>query len=322
MVARRPLRHGVFPGATGMSWPDLLAFWRRADELGYATCWIPDHFYAGVGDVERGCWESWTVLSAMAMATERIRLGTMVLGNTFRHPAVVANMAATLDHVSGGRLELGIGAGWMQVEHDGYGIPLPPPRERLDRLDEALQVLKLLFTQKRSTFHGRYYRLEDCPSLPKPLQTPHPPLIMGGAAGSRSAALAARFADEYNTFAPSFEEVTERRRRVVEACERTQRDPATMRFSVMTTCCVGEDRAAVLERARLILRRLGDGDEDPAELLRAREDRWVAGTPDEAIARLRELAGLGVDRVFLQHLAHEDVGMVELLGTEIAPAVA
>jgi alkanesulfonate monooxygenase SsuD/methylene tetrahydromethanopterin reductase-like flavin-dependent oxidoreductase (luciferase family) len=145
---------------------------------------------------------------------------------------------------------------------------------------------------------------------------------MGGSAGARAAALAARFADEYNTFSASFEEITERRRRVVEACERAGRDPATMRFSVMTTCCVGEDRATVLERARLILRRLGDDDEDPAELLRAREDRWVVGTQDEAIARLHELAGLGVDRVFLQHLAHEDVEMVELLGTEVAPAVA
>jgi alkanesulfonate monooxygenase SsuD/methylene tetrahydromethanopterin reductase-like flavin-dependent oxidoreductase (luciferase family) len=137
MSTQRPIRFGIFPGAVGATWQELVAVWQAAEEAGYSTVWIPDHFYAGWGPVEGPCFEAWTVIAAMAASTKRIRFGAMVSGNTYRHPAVLANMAATVDHISGGRLELGLGAGWMQAEHEGYGIPLPSPRERLDRLDEG-----------------------------------------------------------------------------------------------------------------------------------------------------------------------------------------
>lgn len=197
-MTRRPIRFGIFPGAAQMAWPDLRDIWHAADDMGFSTAWIPDHFYAGFGDPAGPCWEAWTVLSALAATTRRLRIGPMVLGNTYRHPAVVANMAATLDHVSEGRLNLGLGAGWMLAEHHGYGIPLPPPRERLDRLDEAATVLKRLFTEPRTTFHGRYYQLDDALCEPKPLQRPHPPLLIGGGGEKLTLRVVARHADEWN----------------------------------------------------------------------------------------------------------------------------
>src|SRR5437868_11582249 len=172
MPIQRPIRFGVFPGAVNTTWPELREVWTCADEAGYATAWIPDHFYSGWGSIESPCFEAWSVVAAMATTTRRIRVGVMVSGNTYRHPALLANMAATIDHISNGRLELGIGAGWMQAEHEGYGIALPPPRERLDRLDEALQVLRLLFTERRANFRGAYYTLNDALCEPKPIQKP------------------------------------------------------------------------------------------------------------------------------------------------------
>jgi F420-dependent oxidoreductase-like protein len=330
MVARRPLRHGVFPGATGMSWPDLLAFWRRADELGYATCWIPDHFYAGVGDVERGCWESWTVLSAMAMATERIRLGTMVLGNTFRHPAVVANMAATLDHVSGGRLELGIGAGWMQVEHDGYGIPLPPPRERLDRLDEALQVLKLLFTQKRSTFHGRYYRLEEALCEPKPLQKPYPRLVVGGGGEKRTLRVVARHADEWNGEA-SPSQMAHKIGVLREHCRDVGRDPDEIEIGVLLRTELEAEStyqswvklgSPFIAQERERLGAEGYRGAELEEQVRASVfTQFLPIEEERAAQRLSEYAAVGVTHFVVIHRAPYDYGRLERFVERVIPDV-
>lgn len=227
----RPLRHGVFPGATGVPWPDLLRFWQHADELGYDSCWIPDHFYSG-SDPDAPCWEAWTALSAMAMATKRIKLGPMVLGNTYRHPAVVANMAATLDHVSGGRLQLGFGAGWMQSEHDGYGIPFPGASERVNRLDEALEVVKRLFTERRSSFEGRYYQLRDAICEPKPLQRLHPPIVVGGGGEKRTLRVVAKHADEWNGEA-SPSQIAHKVAVLHQHCREVGRDPAEIEIGVL-----------------------------------------------------------------------------------------
>jgi alkanesulfonate monooxygenase SsuD/methylene tetrahydromethanopterin reductase-like flavin-dependent oxidoreductase (luciferase family) len=235
---------------------------------------------------------------------------------------VLAKAAVTVDRISGGRVEVGLGAGWNEAEHRAHGFPFPPLAERMTMLEEQVEIVHRFFTEERFAFEGRFYRLEEGASLPRPVQQPRPPLIMGGHAGPRGAALAARFADEYNIFLDAESDIAGVRGRLAEACERIGRERARLTFSVMATDCVGADRAEVLERARLILRRVGDEDGDPEELLARRAAGWVTGTPEEAVARLQELAAAGVERVYLQHLAHEDTGLVELLGAEIAPAVS
>jgi F420-dependent oxidoreductase-like protein len=309
-------------GQEDVSWEQWLRLAEAAERSGLDALFRSDH-YSSVFDIGgRGSLDAWTTLAGLAARTERIRLGTLVSPATFRHPAVLAKAAATVDRISGGRVEVGLGAGWNEAEHRAHGFPFPPLGERMAMLEEQAEIVHRLFTEDGFTFAGRHYHIEDGASLPKPVQQPRPPLIMGGHAGPRAAALAARFADEYNIFLSAEPDIEGVRGRLAEACERAGRDPATLAFSVMITVCVGADRAEVLERARLILRRIGDEDGDPEELLASRAEGWLTGTPDEAVVRLQELAEAGVERVYLQHLAHEDTGLVELVGAEIAPAVS
>jgi alkanesulfonate monooxygenase SsuD/methylene tetrahydromethanopterin reductase-like flavin-dependent oxidoreductase (luciferase family) len=235
---------------------------------------------------------------------------------------VLAKSAATIDHVSGGRLELGLGAGWNEGEHAAYGFDFPPLGTRMELLEEQLEIVHRLWTEDSVTFAGRHYRLDDCPALPRPLQQPRPPLILGGNAKPRSVALAVRLADEYNTLVASIDDCRERKSVLVEACESAGRDPTTLPLTLMATCVVGEDRTQVLERVRSVLAVFGSGEEDAEAVLAERRERWVAGTPDEVVERLRALAEAGVERVYLQHLVHGDTEMVELIGKSVVPALA
>jgi len=304
----------MIEGQEGVFWQEWLAIAETAERSGFDALFRSDHYLSVMGGEPRESLDAWTTLAALAARTHRIRLGTLVSPVTFRHPAVIAKSVATVDHVSGGRVELGLGTGWNEREHAAFGFPFPSMPERMEHLEEQVEVVVRLWTEESASFAGRHYRLDDVAALPRPVQQPRPPLVLGGAAGPRAAALAARFADEYNTFMSSPDEVVERRRRILEACERAGRDPATMRFSLMTPCCVGEDAESVLERARRIMRKLG-ADGDPAAFLDEHRDRWIVGTVDEAAARLEELAALGLARVYLQHLAHDDVEAIELLAS-------
>ncbi|MCC6627887.1 MAG: LLM class F420-dependent oxidoreductase [Chloroflexi bacterium] len=298
------MRFGFFPGAAQVAYAELRATWRWADDLGYDTAWVPDHFYAGFGDPAGPCLEAWSVLAAMAEATRRIRIGPMVLGNTYRHPAVVANMAATLDVISGGRLTLGLGAGWMQVEHDGYGIPLPPARERLDRLDEAAQVIKLLLTEQRATFAGRYYQLHDALCEPKPVQRPHPPLLIGGGGEQRTLRIVAKHADEWNgEVGPSG--MARKLGILHEHCAAVGRDPGEIAVSVLlrseaeaeatyASMVQAGNLNLAADRQRLIEQgvpatRLDD------ELRRVTFEQFLPVDEGKAIDRLCEYAAVGVD---------------------------
>lgn len=298
------MRFGFFPGAAQVAYAELQATWRWADDLGYDTAWIPDHFYAGFGDPAGPCLEAWSVLAAMAEATRRIRIGPMVLGNTYRHPAVVANMAATLDHISGGRLTLGLGAGWMQIEHDGYGIPLPPARERLDRLDEAAQVIKLLFTEQRATFAGRYYQLHDALCEPKPVQRPHPPLLIGGGGEQRTLRIVAKHADEWNgEVGPSG--MARKLGILHEHCAAVGRDPRDITVSVLlrseaeaeatyASMVQAGNLNLVADRQRLIEQGVPAARLDD-ELRRVTFEQFLPVDEGKAIDRLCEYAAVGVD---------------------------
>ena len=309
-------------GQEDVSWDEWLALADACERAGLDGLFRSDHYLSVVGRRERASHDAIATLAALAARTERIRLGTLVSPVTFRHPSVLAKSVATIDHVSGGRVELGLGAGWNEGEHAAYGFDFPPLGIRMELLEEQLEIVHRLWTEDSVTFAGRHYRLDDCPPLPKPLQQPRPPLILGGNAKPRAVALAVRLADEYNTLLASIDDCRERKSILVEACESAGRDPATLPLTLMATCVVGEDQAQVLDRVRGVLKVFGSGNEDPAAVLAERRERWIAGTPDEVVERLASLTEAGVERVYLQHLAHGDTEMVELVGEAVLPALA
>ena len=246
------------------------------------------------------------MLGALAARTERLRLGTLVSPVTFRHPAVLAKAVVTVDHVSGGRVELGMGTGWMDAEHEAYGIPFPPMKIRVGLLAGQIETVHRHWTEEP--------RIQ-----PKPVQQPHPPLLVGGSGLSGTIEPAARFADEYNTVMASPAECAERREKLARACERHGREPIPL--SLMTGCAIGTDESEARDRVR---RRLDRSSQqiDPDAYVRDRGDRLVVGTVEQAAERLREFEQAGVERVMLQHLDHTDLDMVALIGRELAPAVA
>lgn len=300
-------------GQEDVSWDQWVALATACEQARLDALFRSDH-YLSVGDqTDRGSLDAWATLAALAAVTERIRLGTLVSPATFRHPSVLAKMVVTADHVSGGRVELGMGAGWHEPEHVAHGFPFPPASARLEIFEEQVEIVHRSWGAEPFDFDGRHYRLEGADPRPKPLQRPHPNLIIGGNARPRSAAAAARWADEYNTvFAPP-DECRRRRAAVAEAWAEAGRDPATLVFSLMTGGVVGTDRDDLARRVEAVMARTGEDGTPDEWLARHRDDR-LAGTVEEVVERLQAFADAGVDRVMLQHLAHDDLEMVRLLG--------
>lgn len=299
-------------GQEDVSWEDWSQLAEACERAGLEGLFRSDHYLSVIGRRGRGSLDAWTTLAALAAGTERIRLGSLVSPATFRHPSVLARSVATVDHVSGGRVELGLGAGWFEREHEAFGFPFPDTRERLSLFAEQLEIVHRQWTEDDVDFDGRHYRLDGASARPRPLQQPHPPLIVGGSARRGTVEPAVRFADEYNTIFVEPDECRRRRRRIDEACERLGRDPATLPLSLMTTCVVGGDRTELRDRVERVAQRTG---REPTP------DGRVVGTLDEVVERLAEYEEAGVSRVMLQHLDHEDLSMVELLG-EVARLAA
>jgi len=211
----------------------MLAVWKAADDIDvFESGWTFDHFYPIVGDTDGPCLEGWLTLTALAQATTRVRLGNLVTGIHYRHPAVLANMASTLDIISGGRLELGIGAGWNQMECDAYGIELPPLKERFDRFDEGVQAMIALLTEKVANFDGQYVKLTDAHCEPKAVQTPHPPITIGGKGPKRTLRAVAQWAQQWNVIVPSPEEWKPLKEILVGHCADLGRDVGEITCSV------------------------------------------------------------------------------------------
>jgi F420-dependent oxidoreductase-like protein len=311
----------MIEGQEDVTWGQWLALAAACEEHGFQGLFRSDHYLSVMDEPARGSLDAWTVLAGLAARTERIRLGTLVSPVTFRHPSVLAKSAATVDHISGGRVELGMGAGWHRAEHTAYGFPFPEDRIRMQMLEEQLHIVHGMWRQEGSfSFQGRHYRLDGVRALPTPLQRPHPPIVIGGKAGPWSARLSAQYADEYNVNFVDVEECRRRRGRVAAAWERAGRDPDTLRFSLMTPCLLGADRQDLRGRVSRFLEMSGDH-QDPDRWLAGAASLWVAGTPDQAVVRLQELEGAGVQRVMLQHLVHDDLEMVALIGREVIPRV-
>ena len=212
---------------------NLLSVWHEADGIDvFATGWLFDHFYPLFSEEDGDCFEAWTLAAAIAARTERLRIGHMVTSNTYRHPAVVANMIATVDHIARGRLDFGFGAGWFEPEHEAYGIPLPPLTERFDRFEEALEVIDLLLTKPVADFDGRYYLLRGAYCQPKPVQQPRPPFVIGGRGEKRLLPAAARWADHYNYPRDDLEDFAYRVEVLREACAVIGRDPGEIETSI------------------------------------------------------------------------------------------
>jgi F420-dependent oxidoreductase-like protein len=309
----------MIEGQEDVTWDDWLALARACEEHGVEALFRSDHYLSVEGRSARGSLDAWATISALAAATSRVRLGTLVSPATFRHPSELAKVVTTADHVSGGRVELGLGTGWLAAEHEAYGFPFPPLSERLQVLEEQLEIVSREWADGRFTFSGRHYEIRELDALPKPVQRPRPHLIVGGQGGPRSVALGARFADEYNTIYKTAGECAALRSRLDGASRDADRDPIPL--SLMTGWLVGEDRAELLDRAaRLAEWRGYDGGGE--SFLGSLPRSWITGTLDEAAERLRELAAAGVERVMAQHLLHRDLGAVEQIGRRVAPAVA
>jgi F420-dependent oxidoreductase-like protein len=298
----------------GASYDDLLRVARTAEDCGFDAFFRSDHYLVmGDGDGHPGPTDAWVTLAGLARDTSRIRLGTLVTCGTFRLPGPLAISVAQVDAMSGGRVELGLGAGWYDAEHSAYGIPFPPLGERFDRLTEQLEIVTGLWgTAPGSTysFDGKHFSLTDSPALPKPAQQPRPPVIVGGHGRSRTPRLAARFADEYNVpFPDSVPKTARQFDRVREACTAAGRDPASLRLSVALVVCCGRDDAEVARRADAIGRQVDE--------LR---EHGLAGTPQQVVDRLGEFAEAGASRVYLQTLDLADLAHLELVAGQVLPA--
>jgi F420-dependent oxidoreductase-like protein len=311
----------MIEGQEDVNWADWKAIAAACEEHGVGTLFRSDHYLSVDDRRERGSLDAWTTIAALAAITERLRLGTLVSPATFRHPAVLAKMAVTADHVSGGRVELGIGAGWWEREHEAYGFDLPEPGPRLDALEEQMELIRRYWEEGPFNYEGRHYRAKNLDALPRPMQQPRLPLILGGKGGPRSLRLAAALADEYNTVMSTAEEIADVRKRLDEACEAIDRDPASLPLSMMTGWLVGSDRDDLRDRAANLARWKGEGEDGDALLADLREST-IVGTVPEAIEQLRELEAAGLSRIMAQHLLHRDLDAIKFLGREIAPALA
>jgi F420-dependent oxidoreductase-like protein len=302
----------------GATYADQLAVAQTAEELGFGGFFRSDHVLAMGGDGLPGPTDAWLTLAGLALQTSRIRLGTLVSSATFRLPGMLAVQVAQVDQMSGGRVELGLGAGWFAAEHAAYGIPFPD--RRMDLLTEQLEVITGLWgtpLEDRFSYTGRHYTLTDSPALPKPVQqvagTPGRagvPVIVGGSGPRRTPALAARFAAEFNLPFPELDAVPAALDRARAACREIGRDPATLTSSVALVTCVGRDDGELARRAEAIGR-------EPQEL----REHGLAGTPAQVVDRLGHLAGLGVDRVYLQVLDLHDLDHLLLIADQVARQV-
>ena len=309
----------MIEGQEGVTWDDWTRLARLTEEHGLEGLFRSDH-YTAIIRADADALDAWATLAGLAAITSRIRLGTLVSPATFRHPSVLARTAATVDHISGGRVDVGMGSGWYEREHETHGFPFLDGKRRFELFAEQVEIVVRSWTRERFDHDGAAYELHGQLALPTPVQKPHPPLVLGGSVKRRFAGLAARFADEVNTLGADPDELRARKAVLDDACEESGRDPATLGFSVMTACFVGETHGDVLERVGQFLSIRDDGTH-PETLIAERRDRWLAGTVDEVAERIRELGDLGVTRVFLQHLNHGDDDMVALVGNRLLPAL-
>ena len=306
------MRFAIFTGLGLTTWDAVRDLWTHVDRSGWDAACVTDHFMPNTPDKVGDVMECWTTLAALAPLTSRMRIGTIVAGNTYRHPAVLAKMAAQVDVISNGRLICGLGAAWQQNEHEAYGIPFYTVQERLARLDEACQILKTLWTQDRSTFKGRYYQLADAPLAPKPAQQPHPELMIGGGGEKVTLKIVARHADHWNVWGGP--DVLARKGALLDGyCRAAGRDPKSITRSANMALLFSDDRAEQDKLFTALTKRFGMADA-------VARDTMLAGSAGEIRDKLGRLREAGVGMLFIPTLFTKDARpALDRFMKEIAP---
>ncbi len=320
----------------GLSYADQLEIVRTAEAAGFESFLRSDHYESFPGPGDNTTTDAWTVLAGLARETSTISLGVLVSPVTFRHPGNLAKVTATVDDMSGGRIEVGVGAGWNDSEHARYGFRFPDIGERADMLEENLQILRGLWSEPDGwSFDGRHYQVRDARFRARPVAAPgrptgstgqpRPRLLVGGGGTPRSLRIAARYADEFNVTSSSPPEVAEKYAALARACEAIGRDPASITRSAMIGVMIGADEDEVSRRRVALLDALGeDAEEDGPDRnawFEARRKRWIIGTPDEARATVERYAAAGVERIMLQDFLPRDMDMIRLMGRELVGRV-
>ncbi len=313
-VKQQKVQFGVYIPQLGFPFEEIRHRVQVAERLGFHSVWFMDHLYPP-GMPKVPSFEAWTTVSVLAAVTERIRFGHLVLASGFRHPALLAKMATSLDVISNGRVELGIGTGSVPIEHHQFGIPFPKNPERSKRLEEGLQVMKLLFTQEVSNFQGQYYKLENAPNLPLPVQKPNPPILVGGGGERYTLPIVARWADGWNCPTYSLGELERKIRLLHDECRRIGRDPATLRITEEAVLVLVPKRSDVEGAMQQARRRYGGAGW-------GLDAGGYAGTPEDVIRRVRERAALGVSLFAFFFYDRAAPATMELLAKEVMPAFA
>ncbi len=303
----------MIEGQEDVTWAHWRALAATAERLGFDGLYRSDHYLSVEDRRERGALDAWGTICGLGPLTSTITLGTIVSPTSFRHPSVLAKLVVTADHISGGRVELGIGAGWWESEHLRYGFPFLSAPERFDVLEEQLEIITRSWGDEPFSFSGAHYAIDQLDARPKPLREGRVPIVLGGRGAPRGIALAVRYADEYNTPHVSPERCAEIRRKLDAACEEAGRNPATLPLSLMNGFVVGRDEAEVAERGRRLAEWRGQDPATAAEQLDELRGTWLIGTTIEVAEQLEAYEAAGVRRVMLQHHLYEDDAALELM---------
>lgn len=295
----------------GLSYDDQLAIVRRAEVAGFEAFYRSDHYQSFPGPEGDQTTDAWAVLAGLARETSTIRLGALVSPVTFRHPGNFAKIVVTVDDMSGGRIDVGLGAGWNADEHRQHGFPFPPIEVRADMLEESIQVVRGLWDEPDGwSFHGEHHTVEGSVFHPKPARRLH--LILGGPGSPRSMRMAARYADEFNIHSHGPEPIAAKYAYLDEACRAIGREPASLVHSAMIGVLVGRDDAELHGRERALLQAIG-AEESGDAWLAERRARWIMGTPDGAREAVRRFAAVGVERIMLQDFLPHDLDMIDVM---------
>jgi F420-dependent oxidoreductase-like protein len=308
------IEFGIQTGPQHVDYPALLEVWQHVEREGYDHAWTFDHFIPIFSNPEGPCLEGWTVLTALMAQVPRLRAGTLVTGNSYRNPALLANIAATLDVITGGRVEMGIGAGWWEMEYKAYGYDFPPVADRIKALDESVQIMKGLWTEKRTTFAGKYYTITDALCEPKPVQKPHIPIWVGGAGPQLTLRVVAKHAHGWNTFLMPREDYQILLGALEQHCAKVGRNPAEIRKSLAASLVIDTDSGRLQQKLETISKQRNQSPEEVRK-------RTLIGTPDEVANQLLGLAEQGVDHVILSVRAPYPLDDLSLFARDVIPKV-